>query len=403
MRGRHKLFKVGATFAAVVALGGGVLLASLSGGQAVHAASYDAANFQDLTAALNSTDSDIDITITANFGITGTVTIPAGKAVSIRSSGNEQYTLQRDSFAGIMFGVWNAGSSLDLTNVVIDGGSQSANATAPMFDVANPSSGTAPVLTVGDGAILQNAWLNPPSSGAAINCFNDANVNVVDGARLTNNYSGGGSAIATNDSCALNITGGKFDGNTATSDGGAILLDSSAPAHIGGTTQIFYNQALAGEGEHGGAISVHDGSSLTIDGNVVISGNHAPTAGGAIDISHDNLSNLTVGKNVTFSGNYTGTFHKIAAADQATYNAQIAATKWSSLASNGYNNYDIAYIETDPSDPPMVCPYDPTIADDNPDCVNPNPTPTPNPNPNPDQPVNPVKPIVPTAPATGWL
>ena len=200
----------------------------------------------------NAAETDIDITITNDFDITGQVTIPAGKAVTVHSDAGQQRTLTRGSaYAGRIFSVLaGAGitTALTLDSITIDGDNQAA--------------------------AINNQLIYMGGAG-------DTTVNVVGSSVLKNNQSasnGGAIYISTSGSANLNISGTTLiDNNSANQGGGIFTTSNGATVNISGSTRITNNQAVVNSG--GGMVS---GGNLTISGAVVFDGNQAQAQGGGI-------------------------------------------------------------------------------------------------------------------------
>ena len=196
---------------------------------------------------------------------------------------------------------------------------------------------------------------------------------------------GGGVLISTGGIFTMN--GGEISGNNARNGAGIFLSGTDAQFTMNNNSKIINNTSS----NNGGAISSSYGTIIinggTISGNTATNGgaiyrddavitvitggqitnNTASTDGGAIWISHDGLANLTVSSGAIFSGNSAATATRMRPADQALYDAQIAATSFSlPLPFNGYNNYDISYASDLPTN---ICRSDSSLWADDTKCV----------------------------------
>lgn len=215
--------------------------------------------------------------------------------------------LMRDSlFRGELVHVSN-GATLTLTNIVVDGGckngatgvaSDGDGSGGSLFGVFG-SGGQPSVLTIGEGASLQNnvirsegRWM--PESGGAVFASN-ATVNVEGGSILGNSAVYGGGICAVYDS-VVNVSNGLIDGNSAvkgtsgsttrgySGTGGGICAWRGAAVNFSGGT-ISNNTAFnRGGGISLGGLDVFPGdksSVLTMTGGT-ISDNKAGCAGGGL-------------------------------------------------------------------------------------------------------------------------
>ncbi|MDR2063677.1 MAG: InlB B-repeat-containing protein [Candidatus Nomurabacteria bacterium] len=159
----------------------------------------------------------------------------------------------------------------------------------------------------------------------------------------TNDALMSGGAIYTNAENATTQIGGSvsFNGNTA-GYGGAISV-SKPNSTLTITENVVFNENFATV--RGGAINMNaTHQTFYISGNVRFQGNKTNGDGGGVWLAHKDLANLTVGPDAVFVDNTAATLRSIQPEDQATYNEHVFATAWSNSLPNGYNNYDIAYI-----------------------------------------------------------
>ena len=253
------------------------------------ATSLSAATWVQLYQAMNNSDTDIDITVTADIVITGNLNVPVGKDITIHSADPQNPAVLFRSETMITSNLLNvmSGGTLTLRDIILDGQSDKVTVNNHLIGVSPYLvAGSVNTLNIGDGVILRNNSVSPRGCGAI-------------------EVSGAGST--------LNMTGGLIIDNQTTSNGGAICIGSS-------------------------------GASANITGGEFR--NNSATNGGAISINYDDLANLHVGADVIFANNSASFATTILPSDQESYDAQIAATTWSNGFANGYNNYDIQYPQT---------------------------------------------------------
>jgi len=312
-------------------------------------------------------DNDIDIAITASFNFSNVnsignpvvLYIPT-KNFTIHSAdlSNPQIITRDPADTTVLLYV--NGGSLTLANIIIDGNGANVQATEVMVAM---STGT---LNITDGTVLRNNNRIANYGGGAMT-ISGGNFNMTGGLITDNRALGAGGISFGNNNSSLTavISGGEIIGNTAyQATGGGIRL----------------------------GITTTNGNSFSVNviGKTVIANNTAATNGGGIGGYDDPRLQpyLTVGPNVVFSGNTAATTARIDPSDQSLYDTNILATSFSLPAPfNGYNNYDIQYAGTLPTD---ICQYNSSLWADDTNCVKPT-EPT----------LPPTEPVVPGAPNTG--
>lgn len=183
-----------------------------------------------------------DIRLSGSFELNETITLDGeDKSVNLSSASNN-YTISRaQGFTGEMFRL-TGGATLTLGNgVVLDGGSGSRIAHAPLISV----DGTASTLNLAGGSLKNNLNRANSSLGGAV---------VVNGG-------------------TFNMSGGEISGNKACSGGGVALTGGASFTMSGGT--IGGRSESATEGTVGGAVegAVEEATGGTIKGNKAFMGN----------------------------------------------------------------------------------------------------------------------------------
>ena len=278
-----------------------------------HAATVNASTVAELQQAINDATEDTEIVLTADMQLTTTVTVPAGKNITLKGG----VTLTRTNSA-IAFDI-KEGASLTWEDIILDGDAKDTNyksavinnqgkltinggeiknvrSSSPMVGIVT-TKGPNAVLTMNGGSIHDNYMSNQFNNVVKIT---EGASFFMNGGDISNNTlehsgsSGLNSAVGVEGirgSSTMEMTGGTITGNTA--EYGGILVGTystnytmqnnfSNPAHYyskgilnlkGGT--ISNNTAAV----LGGGIAVNGTGILTMDGGT-ISGNKAPFGGG---------------------------------------------------------------------------------------------------------------------------
>ena len=278
-----------------------------------HAATVNASTIAELQQAINDATEATEIVLTADMQLTATVTVPAGKDITLKGG----ITLTRTSSA-IAFDI-KEGASLTWEDIILDGnakdtGYKSAvinnqgkltinggevkniNSTSPMVGIVT-AKGPNAVLTMNGGSIHDNYMSNQFTNVVKITEGASFFMNGGDISNNTLEHSGSSGLNAAvgvegiKGTSTMEMTGGTITGNTA--EYGGILVGTystnytmqnnfSNAAHYyskgilnlkGGT--ISNNTAAV----LGGGIAVNGTGILTMDGGT-ISGNKAPFGGG---------------------------------------------------------------------------------------------------------------------------
>ena len=278
-----------------------------------HAATVNASTIAELQQAINDATEATEIVLTADMQLTATVTVPAGKDITLKGG----ITLTRTSSA-IAFDI-KEGASLTWEDIILDGDAKDTNyksavinnqgkltfnggeiknvrSNSPMVGIVT-AKGPNAVLTLNGGSIHDNYMSNQFTNVVKITEGASFFMNGGDISNNTLEHSGSSGLNAAvgvegiKGNSTMEMTGGTITGNTA--EYGGILVGTystnytmqnnfSNPAHYyskgilnlkGGT--ISNNTAAV----LGGGIAVNGTGILTMDGGT-ISGNKAPFGGG---------------------------------------------------------------------------------------------------------------------------
>lgn len=278
-----------------------------------HAATVNASTLAELQQAINDATDTTEIVLTADIPLTATVTVPAGKDITLSGG----FTLTRTNSA-IAFDI-KEGASLTWQDIILDGNAQDTNyksavinnqgkltinggeiknvrSNSPMVGIVT-AKGPNAVLTMNGGSIHDNYMSNQFTNVVKITEGASFFMNGGDISNNTLDYSGSNglnSAVGVEGikgTSTMEMIGGTITGNTG--EYGGILVGTystnytmqnnfSNPAHYyskgilnlkGGT--ISNNTAAV----LGGGIAVNGTGILTMDGGT-ISGNKAPFGGG---------------------------------------------------------------------------------------------------------------------------
>ena len=278
-----------------------------------HAATVNASTVAELQQAINDATEDTEIVLTADMQLTTTVTVPAGKNITLKGG----VTLTRTNSA-IAFDI-KEGASLTWEDIILDGDAKDTNyksavinnqgkltinggeiknvrSNSPMVGIVT-AKGPNAVLTMNGGSIHDNYMSNQFTNVVKITEGASFFMNGGDISNNTLEHSGSSGLNAAvgvegiKGTSTMEMTGGTITGNTA--EYGGILVGTystnytmqnnfSNAAHYyskgilnlkGGT--ISNNTAAV----LGGGIAVNGTGILTMDGGT-ISGNKAPFGGG---------------------------------------------------------------------------------------------------------------------------
>ena len=282
----------------------------------VHAATVNASTIAELQQAINdATDATeaTEIVLTADMQLTATVTVPAGKDITLKGG----VTLTRTSTA-IAFDI-KEGASLTWEDIILDGDAKDTNYKSSVInnqgkltinggEIKNVRSNSAmvgivtakgpnAVLTMNGGSIHDNYMSNQFTNVVKIT---EGASFFMNGGDISNNTLEHGGSNGLNSavgvegikgSSTMEMTGGTITGNTA--EYGGILVGTystnytmqnnfSNPAHYYSTGTLNLKGGTISNNTAavlGGGIAVNGTGKLTMDGGT-ISGNKAPFGGG---------------------------------------------------------------------------------------------------------------------------
>lgn len=278
-----------------------------------HAAIVNASTIAELQQAINDATEPTEIVLTADMQLTATVTVPAGKDITLKGG----VTLTRTSTA-IAFDI-KEGASLTWEDIILDGDAKDTNYKSSVInnqgkltinggEIKNVRSNSAmvgivtakgpnAVLTMNGGSIHDNYMSNQFTNVVKIT---EGASFFMNGGDISNNTlehsgsSGLNSAVGVEGikgSSTMEMTGGTITGNTA--EYGGILVGTystnytmqnnfSNPAHYYSTGTLNLKGGTISNNTAavlGGGIAVNGTGILTMDGGT-ISGNKAPFGGG---------------------------------------------------------------------------------------------------------------------------
>ena len=241
-----------------------------------------------LTAVANVNDGGI-ILITNDFSISGQITIPSGKSITIMSDSLTPWTLTR-GHTGALFRVV-ATSSLRLANITLDGVSLSAN--SPLIQIV---AGGECILT--SGTTLQNALSS--GNGGAVNMTGGTLI-IEDDAIISGNTANNGGAISITSGTFTMKDDAVLSSNTASGNGGAVMVSASNTQFImeGGT--ITSNNA-----RNGGAVYVATTATFKMDNGSITLNNATGGNGGGINIAANSTLEMNGGEISANTTNYGG-------------------------------------------------------------------------------------------------
>ncbi|MDR0591511.1 MAG: hypothetical protein LBG75_03110 [Candidatus Nomurabacteria bacterium] len=335
-----KYYKIltGIVLALVITSAAATLFINKQSAQA--AVSLTASNEAELKAAFANADTNIDITITADFELStatteGNRTVKNGKNITIHSDGTLRTIKRSASYAGRMILVQNG--TLTLKDITIDGNKAGTSGLADVNTMIlvgkSGSIADKGTLNIEPGATLQNntATAGDSSKSAGAVVVREASTVNMSGGLITGNtgadrdtggaflFSDGDPGMSTPGmEMTFNMTGGEISGNTIrTKGGGGVYFQDKGSANgsnitITGSAKIINNIATNsgisnGAGGVGGGLffSGNNKMNIEIGGSAEISGNTAGSNGGglAINSQSNNGINLTVKDNAKFTGN----------------------------------------------------------------------------------------------------
>ena len=296
------------------------------------------------------------------FGATIPVTNPAEFQAALTTA----LTNGEDDVINVAAGTYTITSTLAFFAPICDGGTltiQGVGAGSPILD----GGGVRQIMNInitalsgcGDVSISGLTFINgsAASSGGGVYVRNRSAAITLTGNTFTTNSANGsgngGGASLLSDSAAIAVTGNTFTGNSAASQGGGVFAGSES-----NTVTLTNNIFTGNSGPVGGGAGVYSGSSsLAITDNVFDS-NISPDSsdffqesrGGGLFAESDDLGPLTITNN-TFYGNtcynYGGGVYLYLYNNNGPANVYNNIF-WTNVASNGGNDGDDLYVNSDP-------------------------------------------------------
>lgn len=159
-----------------------------------------------------------------------------------------------------------SGGRFELKNGTIQGNKTTGNAGGIL--VASTGS-----FMMSGGTVKENVSEGSAGGGGIMIQTTDASIS---GGNIKNNSAVNGGGIRVHDGSNVTITGGIFEGNTATKDGGGIYLNTNQIVNIGGDKLVIQNNTA---GENGGGICVAASNDVNLTKGL-ITGNKAVNGGG---------------------------------------------------------------------------------------------------------------------------
>ncbi|MDR3215333.1 MAG: hypothetical protein LBT75_03535, partial [Bacilli bacterium] len=222
------------------------LLGEVLASSNIKAATYQVNNFASLKSTIESAPAGThDVEMTADFDFTGpAITIPSNVSINLHSD-STRHTLRRGStYLNIFFNITNSNTSLNVTNLIIDGqkDTMSANPSGTLF---NLGSGNLRVLTIGKDVIIRNhkkiySGMVVDNDGGILNIKDNAEI--CDNVQLDNTAGlfnlGGVDAIA-NISDDVLLHDNYYSPTAATTS--AIIIVNYGTVNISGNVKIYNN------------------------------------------------------------------------------------------------------------------------------------------------------------------
>ena len=242
-----------------------------------------ASNLQELLSAVTAADNGGTIIITGSFPVTATVTIPAGKSVTIRGDASSPVITRDSSFTGAFFNV-NTGASLTLHNIVLDGAS--VTAARPIIYV---NGGT---CSLSAGTVLKNninsSTLSGGGGGGSVSVLAGGTLNMYEGALITGNTSSNGSGVMLSGAgTSFTMEGGSIEMNNAGNNGGGVYASADTSFIMNGGS-ITSNTA----GAAGGGVNINN-AAFSMSGGTIDSNTASGAGGGGVSVSQPAVPAMT--------------------------------------------------------------------------------------------------------------
>ena len=239
-----------------------------------------ASTFAELQTALSSVDNNGVIIITSSFEITSSLTVPAGKSITIKGADSSIVLSRRLNFAYTFFWV-NDTTSLEVQSIILDGKKDTTESYESLIIV---NKGT---CILGSGAVLRNNDCMTFFYGGGISALNSGTIYMSGDALITGNEAARGGGVQLSYSSMI-MNGGSISSNTRNASpnnyGGGIFVGSSS------SLEINSGSITSNEADTGGGIFANVNSAVIMNGGSVTS-NEAFTGGG---ISVNSSSSLEI-------------------------------------------------------------------------------------------------------------
>lgn len=296
----------------LIAVATGAALTAVVAPAATAAPVETVSTFSELSAAVVSVDDGGTIFVDTDIEMTGEITVPAGKTLTLTSDLPGPRTLTRSTlFLNPFFTVPDT-AAVTITNLRLDGGATVATNPVSLAGIQ----ANAPLvrnyggLRLASGASLANNRMHPPSEAGGC-VYNEGTLSVEAGATITGCWNGsyGGGAVLNYGT--MDMSGGVLSGNIGT--GGAIQNAYTGTARLSGGTIV--GNADAYGVMDGGYSGIFNEGQLEVSSSIVV--------GDAADQSVDNTV-LSPGSPVVVTGALTG--HVSVAVEANPTDGQVIAT-----------------------------------------------------------------------------
>ncbi|MDR3215123.1 MAG: hypothetical protein LBT75_02460, partial [Bacilli bacterium] len=231
----------------------------------IKAATYQVNNVASLKSTIESASAGThDVEITDDFDFTGNaITVPANVTINLHSESTRHILSRSSSYLGTFFNITNINSSMNVTNLIIDGqkGIMVSNPNGILFNLGTDNTRT---LTLGKDLIVRNH----KTTGNGLFVYNNGSIlNLKDNVEFYSNeqLSSGALIYASNASSITNISDNVllYDNNLISS-GGSILTNYGT-VYISDNVKIYNN----GSTTTGGSLLYnYNSGNITFNNNV---------------------------------------------------------------------------------------------------------------------------------------
>ncbi|MBQ9720228.1 MAG: hypothetical protein IJV64_05985, partial [Oscillospiraceae bacterium] len=172
--------------------------------------------------------------------------------------------------------------NLMLTNIVLDGGSESGVTAGGSTRIIS-SSQNGVTVTLGRNSALQNASVSGSNDGGAVYLSNTASL-LIEGGAIRNCSARYGGAVYKAGTGTVTMTGGSITLCTARSNGGGIYINSGPGVNNGDSFTMTGGSITRCTAVNGGGVWLNSGYKMSMTGGS-ISSNKATAAGGGIRVA----------------------------------------------------------------------------------------------------------------------